>query len=85
LEEALAREVQEEIGVKLTAQSRLIKAQDIIIPDISLHVVRLTYSAYLDNETIDLSEEHQKFKWVTREEALGLNVDRYLREVLEAL
>jgi 8-oxo-dGTP diphosphatase len=84
LQDALVRELEEEIGVSLDSKVRLLTAQDIILPDINLHVVRLTYTANLE-KSIELGKEHQSFKWVTQQEALGLDIDAYLRDVLEAL
>ncbi len=84
LKESLAREVKEEIGIELNRDVKLIEAQDIILSDLDLHVVRLTHSTNLE-ENIVLGTEHQSFKWATLREALDLNVDPYLRKVLEAL
>lgn len=84
LEEALNREVQEEIGIKLDSPVRLLKAQDIILPDIELHVVRLTYMSEFQH-VVTLSSEHQNYKWVTQDEALVMDVDPYLHEVLGSL
>jgi 8-oxo-dGTP pyrophosphatase MutT (NUDIX family) len=84
LVDALNRELSEEVGIKLNQPIRLLAAQDIIIPDVDLHVVRLTYSTELTSD-IDLGDEHQKFNWTTQEEALELNIDPYLREVLKGL
>jgi 8-oxo-dGTP diphosphatase len=84
LRDALAREVREEIGVELNQSVELLEAQDIILSDLDLHTVRLTYSTSLEDK-VKLGTEHQNFKWATLQEALGLNVDPYLRKVLEAL
>ncbi|HEY1835758.1 MAG TPA: NUDIX hydrolase [Candidatus Saccharimonadales bacterium] len=84
LEDALNRELREEIGAEPEGPIRLIMAQDIIPPDANLHVVRLTYTARFNKDVI-LSEEHQDFRWVTKEEALRLNIDPYLRKPLETL
>ena len=84
LESALMRELREEIGVRLDGQRQLIKAQDIFVPEVDLHVVRLIYTARFNGDIV-LSEEHQSLKWVTHEDALALDLDPYLREVLESL
>jgi len=84
LEQALAREVKEEIGVELDSETRLVSARDIIVQEADLHVVRLTYTADFE-ESVILSEEHQDFKWATQKEALLLNVDPYLHEVIKTL
>lgn len=84
LQEALSRELKEEIGIELNSKIKLIAAQDIILPKAGLHVVRITYIAEFE-ESIKLSEEHQDFKWVTPQDALNLNLDPYLREVFATL
>jgi 8-oxo-dGTP pyrophosphatase MutT (NUDIX family) len=83
LKDALARELKEETGIELSNDVELLEAQDIIMPDLDLHVVRLTYVTTLE-EDVTLGTEHQSFKWTTLQEALDLNVDPYLRKVLEA-
>jgi 8-oxo-dGTP pyrophosphatase MutT (NUDIX family) len=60
----------------------LLEAQDIFLPDHDLHVVRLTYSVSLEG-TPSLGNEHQKYAWVSAAESLKLDVDPYLRTVLE--
>lgn len=84
LQDALKREVSEEIGLHLTATPKLLKAQDVFIPDIELHVVRLTYMITMSGE-VTLSSEHQRHKWVSAREGLALNIDPYLHEMLEEL
>ena len=61
LDAALAREVQEELGIALTGTPQLINAQDIFMFAKDLHVVRLTYllDTDVDVSTITLSDEHQ--------------------------
>ena len=84
LEDALRRELREEIGSDPEGLIRLLTAQDIILPESNLHVVRLTYVAEFNKEAT-LSEEHQDFRWVTKKEALSLDIDPYLRQPLEML
>lgn len=85
LEDGLKRELLEETKLHLTTQQPvLIKAQDIFIADINLHLIRLTYTI-LFSGSIELSEEHRDHQWATVQEALKLNVDPYLRKVLEDL
>lgn len=83
LEDALKRELLEEIGVTLDQPVQLIAAQDIVIEDVELHVVRLTYTTDLSEDVV-LGDEHQDLKWATLQESISLNVDPYLRAVLEA-
>jgi len=84
LRDALTRELKEEVGIDLDSKIKLLEAQDIIRPEIDLHVVRLTYTAEFEKD-IKLGTEHKDFTWITQQEALDLNLDPYLREVLEAL
>ena len=84
LYDALAREVYEETGLVLDTLGKLLAAQDIFVPNMSLHVVRLTYHAKATGE-VSISSEHDEYKWMTRQEIIAeLQVDPYLREVLEA-
>lgn len=81
LHDALRREVLEETGIKLSDEPELLAAQDIFVSAINLHVVRLTYRLKGQGEVV-LSHEHQETRWVLLEDALTLNLDSYLREVL---
>lgn len=79
---ALAREVREEINVELTGTPKLLTAQDIFVPAKELHVVRLTYLVQMDIDDVTLSSEHQAHKWITLEEAMDMNIEPYLNQVL---
>lgn len=79
--EALAREISEETGLTLTRMPQLLSAQDIFVPAKGVHVVRLTYLIDGDGKVV-ISHEHQNVKWAGHDEALELNLDPYLREVL---
>jgi 8-oxo-dGTP diphosphatase len=81
LSEALHREILEETGLKVDDALQLIAAQDIIVPAKDLHVVRLTYTATGEGEAVH-SDEHQESLWATREKALTLHLDPYLKEAL---
>lgn len=85
LQTALDREIQEETGVTLTATPELLAAQDIFATNRDLHVVRLTYRVDADPTDIILSHEHQAYRWVSLEDALILNVEPYLKKVLQQL
>src|SRR3989344_4110837 len=65
LAENLAREVNEETGLTMNSEPRLVAAQDIIWPD--RHVVRITYTAEVTGEPV-LSEEHSEYGWFSYEE-----------------
>jgi 8-oxo-dGTP diphosphatase len=62
LMENLAREIQEETGLVLTDEPKLIAAQDIMFEK---HVVRLTYIGTTNGEPVLDPEEHRDYKWVT--------------------
>jgi len=79
--EALSREISEETGLTLTSMPRLLGAQDIFVSAKELHVVRLTYVADGGGEAV-MSHEHQNTKWASLDEALDVNLDPYLREIL---
>jgi 8-oxo-dGTP diphosphatase len=80
--DALKREIMEETGLNLSAVPELLEAQDIFVPSADLHVVRLTYALEGEGEVI-ISDEHQEIRWVTPEDTKVLNLDPYLRQVLE--
>lgn len=81
---ALKRELNEETGMKFDENPKLLDAQDIIISNIDLHTVRLTY--YLQAEgSLQLSNEHVTYEWCLLRDAKSLNIDRYLRNTLSSL
>lgn len=85
LDVALAREVEEETGLRLTSIDSLLAAQDIFVHDKGLHVVRLTYIATAQG-TISISDEHDNHRWMSLEDALAEpNVDTYVREVMRSM
>ena len=79
--ENLKREIFEETKLTLTAEPKLIAAQDILRPD--KHVVRLTYVGQTEGEPV-LDEENIAYKWLSREEVLNeTELDQYFKEVFE--
>lgn len=84
LRDALTREIREETGLTLDSSIRLLDAQDIILPEKDLHVVRLTYLTTIDGD-VTLSDEHQDYKWVSLADVAQLHVDDQLRAILESL
>ena len=85
LDKALAREVQEEIGIVMSGSPRLINAQDIFVPAKDLHVVRLTYLLEFEPTEITLSDEHQNYRWLPFTEAQTTVTEPFLKETLEKL
>lgn len=84
LRDALTREIREETGLTLDSSIRLLDAQDIILPEKDLHVVRLTYQTTIDGD-VTLSDEHQDHKWVSLADVAQLHVDDQLRAILESI
>lgn len=82
---ALKREVEEEISCHIDSTPELIAAQDIFVPDKDLHVVRLTYLIKENIPTINLSDEHDEYRWVSLDGVNSINVEPYLAEVLHTL
>lgn len=80
--EALGREFEEEARLRLVGTPRLIGAQDIIVKEKGVHVVRLTYEGKVEGE-VQLSHEHDKFSWVEKNElAVVAGLDRYVQELI---
>ncbi len=80
----LRREVDEETGLRVAGEPRLIMAQDILrVPE--RHVVRLTYLADAEGE-LRLSEDHTESAWLKRDELLQLEgLDSYAVQAIELL
>lgn len=83
LDQALKREVKEELGIELEGTPQLLGAQDIFISSQDLHVVRLTYllDCDIDIATVHLSDEHQAIEWLSLEKAIDL-AESYLSKTL---
>lgn len=84
----LRREVLEETGLSISDEIELLHAQDILLPDMDRHVVRLTYSVGCpENFQISLDEsENTKYQWLSIAAARKLNdINMYLKEVLDDL
>lgn len=85
LQQALQREVSEELGIELTVTPTLINAQDIFVEAKQLHVVRLTYLVSQDIQAITLSDEHQEHIWASLPDTTTMNIEPYLRQTLQLL
>jgi len=83
LMDALKREVAEETSLELVDEPRLLAAQDIIVEQKDLHVVRLTYTGKAKG-TIKLSDEHVAFQYMSANDIIKSDdkLDPYLAEVL---
>jgi 8-oxo-dGTP diphosphatase len=83
--DALKREITEEIGYTLTNIPKLLAAQDIFVEKKNLHVVRLTYLVNENVKDIKLSKEHSNYSWISLDDLYTLNLDPYIKAVLEVL
>lgn len=80
--ENLRREIQEETGLELVGDPKLIAAQD-ILRNKNHHVVRLTYIGESNGEVKLDTSENDMYKWYTWEEMIELDdVGVYFRELL---
>lgn len=77
LVDGLKRELREETGLELTKVDSLIAAQDIFVEGKDFHVVRLTYLGTAEG-TVTLSDEHDEYRWMTKDELLLEPVDQYI-------
>ncbi len=80
--ENLKREVQEETGLALAGEPKLIAAQDILrSPD--RHIVRLTYTGKANGDVKLDTEENEDYGWFIRSEIKQMeDVDMYFRELI---
>ncbi len=85
-EDALAREIQEEVGLKVKVEE-LLSVQQVIYPSEFWKKAHFIFFDYLckaeGNQTVKVdSNEIQSTVWVRPQEALNMNIDRYLRHFL---
>lgn len=85
LQDALVREVSEEIHFTLESEPILLSAQDIFVDAKGLHVVRLTYATTEDIPNVILSDEHEDYEWRRIHDINDLNIEPYLKVVLDTL
>lgn len=79
----LKREVLEETGLEIIGEPRIIAAQDILKPNATKHVVRITYVGRADGE-VKLSEEHGEHRWLKLEEIYKLEpMDSYFKALFD--
>lgn len=78
----LAREIDEETGLKIIGEPKLVAAQDILnVP--GKHIVRLTYVCIADGEVKLDIEEHDEFRWLTKQELQKMeDFDVYAKELV---
>ncbi len=82
LKEALKREIKEETGLESFKLLGLIRVQDIFGWS-DKHVVRVTYISRVTKEDVSLSVEHSEYRWLSLKEALKLNLDPYVKDIIK--
>lgn len=86
LKQALAREIQEETGLTLSSDLRILYAQDILRLE-GIHVVRLTFECQVESGDIKLDSHdqdsgHDQYQWLSLADIKNLPHDKYLDPVL---
>jgi phosphoglycolate phosphatase-like HAD superfamily hydrolase/ADP-ribose pyrophosphatase YjhB (NUDIX family) len=84
-EDALQREVLEETGLELCGL-RFVMVQDCVDSEEFCrpeHFVLINYSADAAEGDVVINEEAEEFRWVTTEEAFGMDLNRPTRALLE--
>lgn len=79
--DGLRRELFEETSLKLDGIKSLLAAQDIFVDDKNVHVIRLTYLGSAIEGNVVLSDEHDTYKWMTKQELLTEAVDSYITAI----
>lgn len=82
LMDGLRREVWEEAGVEMHNIQLLYATSGLLEND--NHLVALHYRGEAANDQVRLSEEHQDFRWASKEDLLALYYPPMLRELLES-
>ncbi len=88
-EDALVREIREEVGLEIKVEE-LLSIQQVIYPKEFWKKAHFIFFDYLcraeGNQTTHVdSNEIQATVWTTPEEALKMNIDRYLRHFIQRL
>lgn len=82
--DALAREIKEETGMRLTGNPHIIAAQDILRVK-GRHTVRLTYTANATGKITLDPNEHSEYSWMAISEIEKTNYDLFLTPILKLL
>jgi ADP-ribose pyrophosphatase YjhB (NUDIX family) len=83
LVDSLARELKSALSLKMLSCA-VLSAQDIMIDNLDLHIVRITYQVQASGD-LRMGAAQGLFRWETPDEALKLHIDSYLRHTLEML
>ncbi|NTV44876.1 MAG: NUDIX domain-containing protein [Candidatus Yonathbacteria bacterium] len=84
LVENLRREVHEETGLDITSEPILIHAQDIMLPERDLHVIRLTYVGNTSGEPVLDTMENISYTWISPSEIRDHDdLDIFVNDVIE--
>ncbi len=85
LEEALRREVREEVGLELTRIRWALVQEAVEDPAFyrRAHFILLNYFAETDREAVRPNEEIAEWAWVAPERALDYPLNRYTRVLIE--
>jgi ADP-ribose pyrophosphatase YjhB (NUDIX family) len=79
----LRREVTEETQLRIVSEPVLIYAQDILIPESNMHVVRLSYTGTTEGEPILDTSENIEYVWVPLSEMKEWHdLDPYVHEIV---
>lgn len=81
---ALRREIQEETGMKMLGEPKIIHAQD-ILRVVDKHTVRLTYVVEAEGDVTFNEDEHTEFSWLSLSQAEKLHHDLFLTPVFPLL
>jgi len=81
----LSREIKEETNLDLAYQPKLIAAQD-IMPDQTMHIVRLTYLTRATGTISLQSSEATDYQWLPWSEITDMeNLDPYVKEIYQTI
>ena len=80
--ENLKREVKEETELQIISEPILVAAQD-IMPNPGKHIVRLTYIADTEGESVLDTVENTEYRWLSLDEIKKQEgLDKYVKEVV---
>lgn len=84
IESGLIREVMEETGL-VVRKGRLLDALE-NFPKISgktVHIIRLYYECSIESNEVVLSEDHDEYRWVNKDEIESLDVMDDVKEIIK--